>query len=134
MYLPTSCCPAGLKGWKGASSVGQGSIERFGGRLRGAKRSSSSLAERVSESSDKHEVREGTVPVMCSNRSWANYLQRAGASDDQMAMCFTSRLEGGLPSMEGYRAWLGGGQGERGHRKRRVGIDGKGPQRGGCVR
>ena len=86
------------------SSVGQGSIEKFGGRLRGAKRSSSSLAERVSESSDKHEVREGTVPVMCSNRSWANYLQRAGASDDQMAMCFTSRLEGGLPSMARRRS------------------------------
>ena len=66
----------------------------------GSNRSSSSLADKVSESSDKHEVREGTVVVMCANRSRANNPQRAGASDDQMAMCFTSKLEGGLPSID----------------------------------
>ena len=70
------------------SSVGQGSIEKFGGRLRGSNRSSSSPDENVSESSDRHEVREGTVVVMCANRSRANNPQRAGASDDQMSMCF----------------------------------------------
>ena len=44
-------------------------------------------------------MREGTEVVICDNRSRANNQQRAGASDDQTAMCFTSKLEGGLPSM-----------------------------------
>ena len=41
------------------SSVGQRSIKKFGGWLRGSIRSSPSLAEKVSEFSDKHEVRDG---------------------------------------------------------------------------
>ena len=106
-----------VRDWKGASSVGQRSIEKFGGRLRGSNRSSSSLAEKVSGSSDRHQVREGATVVICANRSRANrLLQRAGASDVQMAMCLTSKLEGGLPSR------LGGDQGEGGHRMRRAGM------------
>ena len=111
------------------SSVGQGSIEKLGGRLRGVKgsnRSSSSLAEKVSESSDKHKVREGTVVVMCAKGSWTNNPQRAGASDDQIPMCFTSKVEG-------CQAWLGGGQGQGGSRKRSAGIYGKELQRRVCV-
>ena len=81
------------------SCVGQRSVEKFRGELRGSNRSSSSLATKVSESSDRHEVREGVVVVICHNRSQANNPQGDGASDDQMVMCFTSQLEGGLQSM-----------------------------------
>ena len=42
--------------------------------------------------------------VMCAKRSRANNPQRAGASDVQMAMCFTSKLEGGLPIMTRRRS------------------------------
>ena len=38
----------------------------------------SSLPEKVSESSDKHEVREGAAVVMCAIRERANNQQRAG--------------------------------------------------------
>jgi hypothetical protein len=79
-------------------------MEKLGGRLRVSNRSSSSSAEKSSESSDKHGAVDGAVAVIWASRSRANCPHRAGASAIQIGMCFTSKEAGGLPSITRRRS------------------------------
>ena len=81
-----------MRGWRGVTSEGRGSMEV------------SNRSEKSSESSDRHKAGEGAVAVIWASRSRTNCPHRAGASAVQIGMCFVSKEAGGLSSITRRRS------------------------------